>query len=127
MNDMLCEAGKRLAALLQQHDTRIVFAESCTGGLVSATLAQTPGVSQWHCGSAVTYREATKSEWLNISLADIELHGVVSLEIARQMALGVLQVTPEADIAAAITGHLGPHAPADLDGVTFIALAQRQR
>lgn len=126
MNELLCEAGKRLAALLQQHNTRIVFAESCTAGLASATLAQSPGVSQWHCGSAVTYREATKTAWLEIPPSEIEAHNLVSAEIAQRMALGVLRITPEADIAAAITGHLGPHAPAELDGVTFIAIAQRQ-
>ena len=35
-------------------------------------------------------------------------------------------MTPEADIAAAITGHLGPDAPVDLDGVIVIGIASRR-
>ena len=31
-------------------------------------------------------------------------------------------VTPEADVAAAISGHLGPNAPAELDGQAFIRI-----
>ncbi len=123
--DMAAEAAHQLAALLSKQQMRIVFAESCTAGLASATLAQVPGISQWHCGSAVTYRETTKTQWLHIPPEDIELYNVVSREIAAQMALGVLKITPEADIAAAITGHLGPDAPAEFDGVAFVAIARR--
>ena len=121
----LSQAAEELAALLTDKELRVVFAESCTAGLVSATLAQVPGVSEWHCGSAVTYRETTKTAWLNVSPQVIEEHDVVSAEVAQAMAMGVLQITPEADIAAAITGHLGPNAPTELDGVAYIAIEHR--
>ena len=121
----LFQAAQELAQQLEQGKRRIVFAESCTAGLVSATLAQVPGISQWHCGSAVVYREATKTAWLAIPPAMIEQHGVVSEEIAQLMAAGVLQFTPEAEISAAITGHLGPDAPPELDGLAHIATAIR--
>jgi nicotinamide-nucleotide amidase len=42
------------------------------------------------------------------------------------MALGVLRNTAEADYAAAVTGHLGPQAPPELDGAIFISIAQRR-
>jgi nicotinamide mononucleotide (NMN) deamidase PncC len=42
------------------------------------------------------------------------------------MAENVLSKTPEADIAAAITGHLGPNAPETQDGLVFIAVSKRQ-
>ena len=119
-------AAEQLAEALRLQDCRIVFAESCTAGLVSATLARVPGVSKWHCGSAVVYRETTKTAWLAIPPEMIAKHGAVSAEVAQLMAAGVLQFTPEADISAAITGHLGPDAPAELDGVAFIALARRE-
>lgn len=122
----LTTAAQRLAGLIDERRTRIVFAESCTAGLVAATVAQTAGVSQWLCGSAVTYRETTKSAWLGISAAQIQSHNVVSEFVAREMAVGVLRITPEAMFAAAVTGHLGPAAPPELDGVTYIAVAQRQ-
>jgi PncC family amidohydrolase len=106
---------------------RLVFAESCTAGLASATLSEAPGISQWHCGSAVTYRETTKSAWLGVSPEDIAKYNVVSAEVAQQMAAGVLKITPEADFAASITGHLGPDAPPQLDGIVFIGIALRKR
>ena len=118
-------AASRLVKSLAQHDLRIVFAESCTGGLVSATLAEVPGVSEWLCGSAVTYRERTKTAWLDVSTEDLANHSAVSEPVAAQMAAGVLQRTPEADLAASITGHLGPGAPAEFDGVVFIGISRR--
>ena len=114
-----------LAELLERSTTRVVFAESCTGGLVSASLARVPGISEFHCGSAVVYRLDTKTRWLGVSdemLCDV---GAVSAPVAQAMAVGVLERTPEAELSAAITGHLGPNAPADQDGLVFIALARR--
>jgi nicotinamide-nucleotide amidase len=116
----------RLAEMLAANRQRIVFTESCTGGLVAATLAQMPGISAYLCGSAVVYREATKREWLGVSADELAEFTAVSEPVARQMALGVLQRTPEADLAASITGHLGPDAPADVDGLVYIGLARRE-
>ena len=68
-------AAKALAEwLLNRNTTRVVFAESCTAGLVSASLAAHPGISRVHCGSSVTYRAQTKSHWLDISPALITRH-----------------------------------------------------
>lgn len=115
----------QLVARLAERRRRLVLAESCTGGLISAELAKIPGVSEWLCGSAVTYRCDTKSRWLGVSPDDIETHTAVSEPVARQMAEGVLRSTPEASIAGSITGHLGPQAPAEFDGVVFIGIARR--
>lgn len=111
--------------LLKQHQDRIVCAESCTAGLVSATLAAIPGASQFLCGSAVVYRDATKTSWLHVPADVLSVHGDVSHETAVLMAEGALASTPEATIAVSITGHLGPHAPEGLDGVAFIGWAWR--
>ena len=48
-----------------------------------------------------------------------------SPEITQAMCEQVLRITPEATVAAAVTGHLGPNAPDDLDGIIFIAVARR--
>lgn len=114
-----------IAALLRQARRRIVFAESCTGGLVAASLARVPGISDFLCGSAVVYRLDTKTKWLEVSEASLNDPGPVSDIVAREMALGVLARTPEADCAASITGHLGPLAPDDQDGLIFIGVACR--
>ena len=122
----LSEKARSLVDSLARHQQKIVLAESCTGGMVSAELAKVSGVSQWHCGSAVTYRNETKMRWLGVDEQTLAQHTAVSLPVAEQMAAGVLAKTPEADIAAAITGHFGPQAPDGFDGVTFIGLAWRQ-
>ena len=43
------------------------------------------------------------------------------------MAASVLKMTPEAELAAAVTGHLGPNAPSELDGLVFVAVVWRPR
>ena len=58
--------ARKVVDRLADRQMRIVLAESCTGGMISAELAKVPGVSQWLCGSAVTYRSPTKVEWLNV-------------------------------------------------------------
>ncbi len=100
--------AKELARQLEKHRTRIVFAESCTAGLVSAVLGQVPGISNWMCGSAVTYRGTVKQDWLNIPEELIETYTAVSPQVTQKMAESVLSKTPEASFSVAITGHLEP-------------------
>jgi PncC family amidohydrolase len=123
----LSGAAERLAEDLAAAGTRLVLAESCTGGLAAAALAALPGISQWWCGSAVTYRDLTKVAWLGVSPADLERVTAVSPDVAAAMARGVLERTAEADVAASITGHLGPDAPAECDGQVWIGLVRRER
>ena len=118
--------AKAIARRLAQRETRIVLAESCTAGLVSATLARVPSISRWHCGSAVTYRERTKEDWLDVPHGKIERFTAVSESVARAMAVGVLRHTPEADISASVTGHLGPDAPKEQDGIIYVGFARRE-
>lgn len=117
----------RLARLLAERQLKVVFAESCTAGLASATLAKAPGVSNHHCGGMVVYRNETKQQYLGISPRLLAQHDAVSERIAREMAERVLKQTPEADYAAAVTGHLGPTAPEGMDGLVYIAIARRTR
>jgi PncC family amidohydrolase len=125
--ERLLQAAGQLAGLLQQRAVRIVLAESCTAGLIAATLARFAGISEHLCGSAVVYRAATKRDWLGVAEADLDHPdiGPVSPQVARRMAVGALERTAEAALAAAITGHLGPHSPDGLDGVVYIGLARR--
>jgi len=110
---------------LKQSDRKVVFAESCTGGLVAGALTQIPGVSAFHCGGFVVYRNETKQQYLDIPADILRDPGPVSSEVATLMCQGVLRKTPEADISAAVTGHLGPQAPAPLDGLIYIGVAKR--
>lgn len=122
----LANTSRELARWLKQSGLKVVFAESCTGGLVSATLAAIPGISAHLCGSAVTYRNDTKHQWLNVPNNMLRRFGAVSPEVAQSMATKVLAHTPEADWSAAVTGHVGPDAPPGLDGCVYIGVARRK-
>ena len=89
-SQQLDAAARRLAKALKQQQLRLVLAESCTGGLISAVLAKIPGISEFHCGSAVVYRMGTKQEWLGISAAVLEKPGPVSRWVAAEMAERIL-------------------------------------
>jgi PncC family amidohydrolase len=126
VSDELIVSCERLVKLLVEARRKLVLAESCTAGLVAASLGGLPGVSKVLCGSAVTYRDDTKARWLGIARDLLHDPGPVSEITARKMALGVLAITPEAHVAAATTGHLGPNAPPDLDGILYVATCHRE-
>ena len=121
------QAARELTELLAQKQLRLVLAESCTGGNVAGALAAIPGVSAWLCGSFVIYRNESKAEWLHIprNLLDDPTVGPVSAEVTNLLAQQALVATAEADLGVAVTGHLGPGSPPELDGQVFFALARR--
>jgi nicotinamide-nucleotide amidase len=124
-SDDFASITTRVARLLQERRERVVFAESCTAGWVAALLSAEPGISAHLCGSLVTYRESCKQAWLGVDEWVLREHTAVSAPVTRQMALGALARTDEAHWAVAVTGHVGPQAPPELDGVCFVALARR--
>ena len=126
MSEELRRSGQELADRLLLAGQKIVLAESCTAGLAAATLAATPGASAFLCGSAVTYRNDTKAGWLDVSRTILEDRGAVNEPVVTQMAVAVLRTTPEADLSGAISGHLGPNAPPELDGHVWIATQWRE-
>lgn len=122
--------GQRLSAQtlveqLMSTNLKIVLAESCTCGMAAALIGGVPGASKVFCGSAVTYRPSVKQQWLGVDGDLIARHTTESRETTEAMADGLLKTTPEADLAAAITGHLGPGAPADQDGIVYVSLRSR--
>ncbi len=122
---LLDEAASSVVTLLKARNDVLVAAESCTGGLIAATLARVSGVSTSLAGSMVVYQVASKVAWLGIEESLIQKHDVVSSEVARAMAQRVLEQTPHATVSIGITGHLGPNAPRDLDGVAWLGFARR--
>jgi nicotinamide-nucleotide amidase len=98
------------AALLdacRERGVLIATAESCTGGLVAATLTVIPGSSDVVERGFVTYSNTAKSEMLGVPVWLIERHGAVSEDVARAMVGGALTHS-RATIAVAVTGIAGP-------------------
>lgn len=105
--NLQCTIIKKLASCLIDKNWRLVTAESCTGGLVSASLTELPGSSIWFDCGFVTYSNRAKEVMLGVSNTLISTYGAVSNEVATAMALGALAHS-DGDVALAITGIAGP-------------------
>jgi nicotinamide mononucleotide (NMN) deamidase PncC len=76
----------------------------------------------------VVYQTPIKHQWLGIASEDLNdpSLGPVSARVTEALAKAILERTPQATVAASITGHLGPSAPANLDGVVYCSIATRE-
>ncbi|MDR3438286.1 CinA family protein [Telmatospirillum sp.] len=108
--------------------TSLTVAESCTGGLVGASLTAIPGSSAWIDRGFITYSNQAKIDLLGVDASLIERFGVVSEDVARAMAEGALDRSA-ATASVAITGIAGPTggSPDKPVGLVHIAAAHRNR
>lgn len=98
----------------------VATAESITGGLIASSLVEVPGASNVLHEGAVTYTIESKSERLGISPHFIDQYGVVSSQVAKEMALSQLE---RADFSVATTGFAGPTADGKNPvGLCFVAI-----
>lgn len=98
---------EKLVQLLRGKGMTITTAESCTGGLISATLVDVPGASQVLNEAYVTYSNEAKQRILGVSGDTLDSVGAVSEETAYQMAEGAARVS-HSDCAISVTGIAGP-------------------
>src|SRR6266568_3319839 len=87
-----------LLDLCRRKGLTITTAESCTGGLVAATLTEVAGSSDVLERGFVTYSNAAKTAMLGVPADIITRFGAVSRETAEAMAQGALAHSP-ADLA----------------------------
>ncbi|MES2585469.1 MAG: CinA family protein [Pseudomonadota bacterium] len=106
-NDPQHELARAVAQILINRGWKIALAESCTGGLVCATLTDLAGSSDWFERGYITYSNAAKSECLDVPGETIESFGAVSEQVAKAMAEGALR-NANVNAAIAITGIAGP-------------------
>ncbi len=99
--------AKILAPLLLAQGWKLALAESCTGGLVCATLTELPGSSDWFERGYITYSNQAKTECLGVSEELLRTFGAVSEPVAKAMAQGA-QINAGVDLAVSITGIAGP-------------------
>jgi nicotinamide-nucleotide amidase len=103
----LIKSAERILSLCRAGGFTIVTAESCTGGLVAATLTEISGSSDVFERGFVTYSNAAKEAMLGVPATILDRYGAVSQETAEAMAAGALAHSP-AHFAVAITGIAGP-------------------
>lgn len=85
----------------------ISFAESCTGGMLCSRIVDVPDASKVLNMSFITYADAAKIKLLGVNSETIAEHGVVSEQVAGQMAHGAAKVSG-ANVAVGVSGIAGP-------------------
>jgi nicotinamide-nucleotide amidase len=122
----LIKRATEVVELAKECACTIVTAESCTGGLLAAVLAEAPGAGKQLQGGFVTYSKDQKTIALGISRALLGRESAVSEAVARCMAEGAL-ARSIADLSVAITGVAGPESDEDGNPVGLVHIAAARR
>jgi len=106
----------------------VAVAESCSGGLLSKLLTDTPGSSHYFILGIIAYSNQAKQELLGIPRRTLKRYGAVSAPVARAMAQNVRKIS-HTDFGIAITGIAGPKGATALKpvGTVFIAVAAKNK
>jgi nicotinamide-nucleotide amidase len=126
MMAMLAEQATTLLELCRRKKLLIATAESCTGGLVAATLTEIPGSSDVVDRAFVTYSNRAKESMLSVAAETLTKFGAVSRETAEAMAKGAL-LHSRVDLVVAITGVAGPGGGSADKPVGLVHLAASSR
>ncbi|MCW5680183.1 MAG: CinA family protein [Xanthobacteraceae bacterium] len=101
------EAATRILDFCRERKLTLATAESCTGGLIAATLTDIPGSSDVFDRGLVTYSNEAKHKLLGVPEEMLKQYGAVSAQVAKAMAEGVLRAAG-ASAGISVTGIAGP-------------------
>ena len=112
--------------LLIEKNFTISCAESCTGGLLTSTLTDAAGSSNYVKGAIVSYTNEIKNSILKVKAETLEKFSAVSEETAREMAENVREIF-KTDIGVGITGYAGPGGGTKNNpvGTVYISFAEK--
>lgn len=127
MPGTLVPLAERLQGICLGRGLTVSLAESCTGGLVAATITEVAGSSGYFLGGVVSYANEAKEALLDVPAATLAAHGAVSAQTARAMALGA-RTRFGAALAASVTGIAGPDGGSVEKpvGLVYLGLAGRE-
>lgn len=97
----------QLVNLLISKGYKISCAESCTGGMLASSIVDVADASKVLDMSFVTYASDAKIDLLDVKSETIDNYGVVSEEVAKEMAVGVKNKA-KSNIGLSVTGLAGP-------------------
>ena len=114
--------------LLKLRGKKISVAESFTGGGIARRIVSVSGASEVYFEGLNTYDERSKIKRLGVSDFTLGSRGVVSDQVAYEMALGLLN-TGDCDLSIATTGLAGPKSDKSglPVGVCYIAIGTKER
>ncbi len=121
---LLLSKEKKIAKYLINNALKISTAESCTGGLISSRLTDVSGSSTYIFENIVTYANTAKIKYLGVNSKTIEENGVVSDEVAKEMAQGLIR-NFDCSLALTTTGIAGPLGATETKpvGLVYIGIA----
>ena len=113
---------EELNKLFREKGRTLGCVESFTGGLFASEVVAVPGASHFFKGGLVTYTNEEKNRILSIPYAEIDKNGVVSQEIAGQMAGNGSRLL-NVNYCVAFTGNAGPEVMEDKPaGEVYVAV-----
>lgn len=108
--------------ILKDSNYTLCSCESLTGGLFSSTVTSYSGVSKFFKGCICSYSTLVKEDLLGINKSLVDKVGVVSSEVAKEMAMSSSKLL-KSDIAISFTGNAGPSAMEGKEvGLVFIGI-----
>jgi nicotinamide-nucleotide amidase len=103
----MLELSKDFGEFCVENGLVVTTAESCTAGLLAATIAQTPGSSAWLESGFVVYTAEAKNKMLGLNPETIKEFNITSMEVSSEMAWGASERS-SANVIMAVTGVAGP-------------------
>ena len=127
MGSEMNEIISKVHELFKNQKLTLSVAESCTGGLISHRITSAPGASVFFRSGIVAYSRDSKEEILNVSDDVIKKFGIVSKEVAIEMAERVRLLT-KTDYSVSTTGNLGPDVLEGKNvGLIYVAVSKEGR
>jgi len=100
--------SRKLLKSCIEKNIKLITAESCTGGLLSANITGIAGSSAVFSYGFICYSNESKRKFLNVAKKTIDSHGAVSYETVEQMLIGLCKQAKSKTLAIAISGVAGP-------------------
>ena len=100
--------SKRLLESCLNNNIKLITAESCTGGLLSANITGIAGSSAVFSYGIICYSNESKRKFLNVDVKTLKSYGAVSFETVREMLAGLCNQAESKTLTIAISGVAGP-------------------
>ena len=101
------DLNQKVFIILKKKKLKISLAESCTGGLLSASITSIKGSSKVFTMGLVTYSNQSKITILKIPKKIIQKYGAVSVQCCLSMVENLSKIS-KSKICISITGIAGP-------------------
>ena len=101
--------SKKLLEVCFKKNVKLLTAESCSGGLLTANITGIAGASRVFSYGFICYSNESKRKFLNVPKKTIDSYGAVSYRTVKEMLIGLCKQAKSKTLAIAISGVAGPN------------------